>query len=343
MSGTALGFEAVRMNRGQYADVVNYAKRYVSSVLPGEREIRDILAYTTKESFGDADILVQCTPEEWDTLVAHVKITYEHWNRNGDVISFGYIVHGGFHQVDLINGGPTPDEYWCAFDYFAWNDLGNLIGRIADRLGFKYGHDGLRYQIRDPLNSSIVISDFVLSLNTTWIHTFLGIEQSLNFSHRSFDTREDIFEYVATSKYFDPDIFLLENRNYKAKVRDAKRTTYMEFLEWCKVREFPNVMKFDVRDMFRLRAYKLGEALKHGGLETMIRYHEVQQEYQARVFAKCVLNGTLVTEWTGQTGVELGQTMQTLRKELSDEDVINLGPDVKETVLAIVERTKRNG
>lgn len=66
---------------------------------------------------------------------------------------------------------------------------------------------------------------------------FLGYDPAR--LHADFDTREEIFEYVAGSTYFNRDIFLLENRNAKARERDRKRPTYMAFLKWCEER--PNL------------------------------------------------------------------------------------------------------
>lgn len=341
MSGTALGFEAARMSKTTYEDVVQRAKKFVKNAHDITRNIKaeEIPAYMGKESFGDADILLMCSEVEWEGLCATVQNTFTHHKRNGSVISFGmYGDTGEIHQVDLIYGGNNGTDFWCAYDYYAWNDLGNLVGRIADRLGFKYGHDGLRYIIRDPEHETQVICDLNISKDSTWIHEFLGFQVDGKFAVMSFETKEDIFKYVASSTYFHPDIFLLENRNYKARVRDAKRTTYMEFLEWCKNNDFQNVIEIDSSDLFRIRAYKLGEGLRSAGLATMIAYHDAQLLHGKRMFSKFLLNGKLVSGWTGKTGVELGQQMQTIRNSLNDDQIIALGSRVKETVLSILER-----
>jgi hypothetical protein len=54
-----------------------------------------------------------------------------------------------------------------------------------------------------------------------------------------FENLEDIFKYVAGSRYFNRDIFLLENRNAQSRIRDRKRPTYTKFLTWCEDR--PNL------------------------------------------------------------------------------------------------------
>src|SRR3546814_2979589 len=74
-------------------------------------------------------------------------------------------------------------------------------------------------------------------------HKFREIELTRNFSKalafmgyspdgldQGFETPEDIYSFVASSPFFSSDIFLLENRNAKARMRDKKRKMYMELL-----------------------------------------------------------------------------------------------------------------
>ncbi|WP_457824345.1 hypothetical protein, partial [Staphylococcus aureus] len=42
----------------------------------------------------------------------------------------------------------------------------------------------------------------------------------------------DIFQFVVSSPYANLDIYLLENRNHKSRIRDSKRPTYNAFLDW---------------------------------------------------------------------------------------------------------------
>src|SRR3546814_18504796 len=60
---------------------------------------------------------------------------------------------------------------------------------------------------------------------------------------QGFETPEDIYSFVASSPFFSSDIFLLENRNAKARMRDKKRKMYMEFLLWCERSEERRVGK----------------------------------------------------------------------------------------------------
>lgn len=43
------------------------------------------------------------------------------------------------------------EHFNTSLEYLNWNDLGNLIGRIAHKFGLKYGHKGLLYIIKNDL------------------------------------------------------------------------------------------------------------------------------------------------------------------------------------------------
>ena len=93
-------------------------------------EAHPITAYKTKESFGDMDLIVvsETLPPMWTELVKEVFQPQESV-KNGNVFSFEYKQF----QIDLI---ATPlKELVSSTQYFAFNDLGNLIGRVAHSMG----------------------------------------------------------------------------------------------------------------------------------------------------------------------------------------------------------------
>ena len=77
--------------------------------------------------------------------------------------------------------------------------------------------------------------EIVISRSTGKILTFLGFD--VNGFCDGFDTLEDIFEYVITSKYFNKDIFSFENLNHINRTRNRKRKVYAQFLEYLDKRE----------------------------------------------------------------------------------------------------------
>lgn len=192
-----------------------------------------IKSYSAKDSFGDLDIVASKNSKSNEAIQAVFEaLSATHISRNSDVISYRVPVEDNtkwfgstsFFQVDLIFIDEEDLEF--AKNYFAFNDLGNLIGRIAHAMGFKFGHEGLWYVVRKGTH---VLENIKVSSNFGASLTFLGFDAERYLE--GFETAEDIYRYVADSAFFNPDIFLLHNRNHAARTRDSKRKTYTGFLE----------------------------------------------------------------------------------------------------------------
>ncbi len=179
------------------------------------------LFYGKKESFGDADILVVGNPDinmhEYLTKTFSPNEIFH----NGSCWSFDYKEL----QVDVITS--SAEHYDTSLMYFSYNDLGNYIGRLAHGFGLKYGQEGLwlEYQFKGSNVGSIPISK-----NYEKIFNFLGL--SFERYLQGFETLEEIFEYIAKSKYFNWQAFQLSELNKINRDRNAKRASYMSFLKW---------------------------------------------------------------------------------------------------------------
>ena len=103
--------------------------------------------------------------------------------------------------------------------------------------------------------------------------------------------------------------FLLKNRNYTSRVRDAKRKSYTAFLTWCednhqRLNQFNWKNKTIDYDSFHLeRACK-----KWPELAKQIKL-EKAKEAENQAF-KLIWNGQNVSAWTGYTERELGNLMK---------------------------------
>lgn len=208
-------------------------------------------------------------------------------------------------QIDLTS---TPEEtYSFAFGYFSWNDLGNLIGRIAHRRGLKFGHDGLWYVHR---RGDRLLGEFKLTDDFETALEYLGFD--VERWYEGFDTFEDMFQYVASSKYFEKCAYPLEHQNHRARTRDSKRKTYNAFLEW---------INYD------------GEYVKSNRDEHIAQMRKDYPEVDAAIIAsekvddlrmayKELVNGIIVSEYfasmygTKFQGKELGHLMAIVREVL---------------------------
>jgi hypothetical protein len=192
--------------------------------------------FADKKDFGDLDVLILGGTTLEQIKSWFVKPWYNFllpsWNKvteieevypNGPVISIKY----KNFQIDFIR---TPKENWgIAYHYFSWNDLGNLMGRLAHKMGLKYGMDGLTYPYHDENGQHV--DNIEVSKDIDQILFFLDLDVK-NF-HRGFDNLDEIFNFVYDSKLFDPYIYDMEHLNKINRDRNKKRTTYAKWLEYC--------------------------------------------------------------------------------------------------------------
>ena len=292
MGGNALkNTHTRRYAAAEYYALYEGLAKQISSMLCANSMLALIPSYRAKETFGDMDLLYSGEP----LSVGSIKraLSPNEVIKNGDVISFDY------HelQIDLINT-KTPGY---SLAYFSYNDLGNLVGKLARRHGLKHGHTGLYLPVRSGthfLKEILVTTDHDEALE------FLDLDPAI--FHAGFDDLSDIFNYVASSKYFAPSSYALENVSSKGRVRDKKRHTYQEFLKFC------GTCDTKVLDMGSDKAQHLPGIFK--------RWPHVREEFQTvtndlllREAANAKLNGSLVAELTGLTGTKLGEFMRQIR------------------------------
>lgn len=257
--------------------------------------VETIPAYRTKESFGDMDILY-ATPLHISDEFIYDKFGSNEIVRNGDVVSFDYKML----QIDLIRSSFDAINYAKA--YFSYNDLGNLIGRIAHKFGLKHGHNGLFLPVRFGTHKA---TDILLTLDIRVTLDFLGLDYDR--FNAGFDTLEDIFEYVASSTYFSPDVYLFDNLNAVSRIRDRKRSTYNAFLKWCENYTGPKWTAPEDKSVF---------------IPKILQTFNVHEEFQATMRDRAIheivkdkFNGDVVSRVTGLQGKQLGQMMILLKAD----------------------------
>jgi len=304
MGGTALNVTTTRLSREEYLRVQDEVVGILNSAGLSCR-VTAIPAYNTKESFGDLDVLTsdKVSIEDITKVFNPTEIVV-----NGPCTSFDF---QGF-QVDLIY---TPLEHFdFSLAYYSWNDLGNLVGRIFKKLGFKYGHKGLYYLLRVGKDHR-VFREILVSRDLEKVLTFADLDY--NKFQEGFNTLEDMFKWVSASKFFHKDIYLLHNRNHTSRARYTKRKTGSDFLEWCRTTENLNEYSWP--------SYKETDELVYVSTKSVFlegafwaftgfpeEYLKAEFEYQSIEAAKQVLNGRVVSKLTGLKVKELGVFMRRL-------------------------------
>jgi DNA integrity scanning protein DisA with diadenylate cyclase activity len=197
---------------------------------------------------------------------------------------------------------------------------------VAHRLGFKFGHNGFYYVLREPGNNSHVLQEILISTSFKEALEFLEFDYSTYL--KGFQTLEDIFQFVIANPHFNKEIYLLENRNAVSRVRDSKRKTYNLFLKYIEHLDAPP----STFDKHVLREKYLQLALDKFPM-FKVKYAQTLEKLKIKQEVKEKFNGTLVQTITGLTGKELGNFIMTFKSSFGNENdftsfVLNSSPDV---------------
>lgn len=298
MGGTAIQ-NARRIDALEYQEYCKNINNVIvdikNSNVFGDFRHEIIKSYTNKPNFGDIDILIEMLDkskrEQFDKEFIK-QFRCKQSVPNGPVTS--HEVEGV--QVDLIYSNHNDFDF--SKHYYSYNDICNLIGRIAHKMGLKFGHDGLWYIIR---NGTQVLHELCLTKDFKEALSVMGYSYSVFM--KGFDELEDIFLYVASTHYFNPSIYILENRNHHARVRDRKRKNYMLFLEWCKNKSFDKNDFYtypEDKDLFIEHINKFFPFMS----SAIALYRHLDAR---RVKAKNKLTTQMIIDHTGLTGKDLGR------------------------------------
>ena len=261
-----------------------------------------------KQTFGDLDVLYSTWSEAPSGRDA-IQRMFEPNEivKNGEVISFNVEEL----QVDIIHSSHSSLNY--ALNYFSWNDAGNLIGKLFHNHGMKHGHRGLVLPLRDGDNK---FADVPLTLNHDDALKFVGLDPDV-FNH-GFDNLDQLFKYVASSPYYNPEFYKLENLNTIAKVRDRKRETYKKFLAFGEAYTGPAYTEFNRDKSVYLE--RIFDAFPHA----YAKFEEANARLATQKFLRQKFNGDIVKEITGLTGKQLGAFMKHLREQFDFGDAVVL-------------------
>ena len=247
-----------------------------------------IKSYTNKESHGDIDVLGTITFDEFENIIKD-KFNILGIIKNHNEKSYALEYNDIKFQLDFIK--TSPEFLTFNYNYLSYNDLGNLIGRIASSFGFKFGHDGLFIKeffseqgLKVDKTVSHVRREKLISRNWNFALEFLGLNPE-RFKE-GFENLEDIFEFVCSSKYFHKNYYNLENDNNQKRTRDKKRENINKFNKYLEsqletdfkesrnlfkehLKKFPQIVQFkrtlkkEVRtEYFKKRKFKSQKILK---------------------------------------------------------------------------------
>ncbi len=275
-----------------------------------ERE-REIMAYLTEKigsnwripqylgdkiDFGDMDVLVAAR-DDWHLL--RTEITRDLGITETRAVGRVYSTVFKGLQTDFFM---VPERYLdSTANFMAFNDLGNLLGRICRRFDLKYGEQGLSYVYRRERGN--YQNDLEISTDIRVVSDFLGLD--FDVWKTGFANRNDMFQWVIDSPYFSSKPYEGE---FEGGLKDRAHRTIIEafiaFLRERQIRRHPKFLeRTEYLPMLLERFPSLRDQLEH----------ERELERRAETFAK-KFSGQLVIELRPDlSGAALGKFIQALK------------------------------
>lgn len=312
--------EGVRLSATDYDEL---ALEILSILSTPNITPRLIPSYHNKPDHGDMDIIVPCMFNFFFSYEeVKEKLNAVGYVRNGPVTSYAIPYNKQLFQIDIIY--IQDDTFDFADKYYSYNDLGNLLGRVAHRMGFKLGHQGLTYILRDHELPTHVISE--ITITTDWEEAIEFLGYSADRYHQGFDDLIDIFQYTMSSPFAKREIYLLENRNATSRIRDRKRKTYMDFLDWLESTTVDDLIPTTIDKKIEFKSVHVLRAMDV--FPKFVWDIEVElDEYKKEKHIKKIINGKLINELTGLSGKELGQFISIVRAIKSTEMIYVMPPE----------------
>jgi len=295
-----------------------------------------VRCYRTKQNHGDLDVLIKIDSNFKKNKINLKNYIHDNFNprvihNNGGVMSFDY----NNFQIDFI---PIHESNWeIAQVYFSYDPLGNAMGKTFHKLNLSYGWDGLKYKYRNfnGRNSH----DIVISKNPRKIFEFGGYDYDRYLE--GFDTMEEIFDFIIDGKYFDSEIFKMENLTAIDRKRNKKRGSYHKFLNYI---QDNNIKKtFNFFDNKSLCLPIIDSDFPEANLLNKIKELDKEDMINRQISKK--FNGRLIMEWIpGLKGKKLGNAIKKFKNYLGEnykQNILNSTTnELKDNFIKFYEKEK---
>lgn len=220
--------------------------------------------------------------------------------------------------------------------FHSYGDLGMIMGRLAASVGLHFGELGLKVShscsvnLRSRLTCAQMTSQalvptysptFPLTSSVPDVFPFFGL--SMERWKAGFETQEEAFEWVTSSRFYVPG--QISDKTARVKSR-ANRSMYQAFLQWSDASATSETANDDqlqekeerenreaVRESIR------GEALAFFGKRD--EHDALVKANERRVHLKAIWNGRKVGEWTGNNNRAIGRVMALIRQTIGEEKI----------------------
>ena len=306
MGGKALnrfGVQTERKNTEEFLKIGREIQEKISITIGIETAI--VKCYHTKADHGDLDLLIRVAIDANINWNDYIQNTFKPQaiNANGGVYSFDY----KNFQIDFI---PIPESKWeSALVYFSYDPLGNIMGKTFHKFGLSYGWEGLIYKFRNFNGSNS--QDILLTNDIKKIFDFGGYDYDRYLN--GFETLEDIFKFCINSKYFDSEMFKMENLKSIDRKRNRKRGSYHLFLNYLKDNGI--YTKYDFNPNKETYLPKINQYFPEAKFSEQL--YELQKIDSKNKIISQKFNGDLVMSWLPNLkGKELGNAISKFKNAL---------------------------
>jgi len=313
MGGKALNKYGVTTDRKNTEEFLRIGKEIQDRITEDLSVTTAIVrCYHTKADHGDLDLLIKIDDEFHNSGTDLKKYIADTFNpraihNNGGVYSFDY----QNFQIDFI---PVRQSKWdIANTYYSYDPLGNIMGKTFHKFGLSYGWDGLFYKFRNfnGRNSQ----DILITTDARKIFEFGGYNYDRYL--QGFETLEDILKFTINSKYFDTEIFQMDNLKSIDKKRNRKRGSYHIFLKYLKDNEITTRYNFNKEKELYLPTINqyFPEAKLLEKLSELKRIDSLNKIMSQK------FNGDIVMSWLPKLqGKELGHAISKFKESFDDDE-----------------------
>jgi len=140
---------------------------------------------------------------------------------------------------------------------------------------------------------------------------FIGLDA---YKYGKFNELEDMFDYTISSKYFNIDIFRLEEEymNHANRIRNKKRTSYMKFIEYLKTNR--SISKFTFNKDKSIYIDLISSYFK---VDIKQFIYLINKKVNDDKILHEKFNGYIVNEITKLSGKELGRFISIFKEKYS--------------------------
>lgn len=316
--------DAVRIDREEHDEIASKVASVLSDL---EIDASPIPALRSKTSFGDVDMVVSRAqthrglPESGDELVSALAVRDSQIAQalGADAYHRGNIRNPALHMLIAGRNGPVQLDLMSIEDnllefatrHLSWGDAGAMAAAIAQQMGLKAGMNGLAIAV----NIGASRHRLPLSLDYDQTLELLGLDSAVH--RRGFDTINDVYEWLAAGRYFNPRLWSHEWMTNRTRHRALKRDSYVGLYEWLEHKR--PAANYDWGEARGARTAEWIDHLLDTYPEARAELHRLQNMSMAPQGLRAFFNGDVVRQYVDVDNESLQHVMNNLRKRIGIE------------------------